>query len=340
MPVTIRDVASRCGLSVSTVSKAFNNYGDISSETRSIVLAAAAEIGYHPNAIARMLKTNRSNNLGVVFTEDMERGLTHSFFASLLNAFKRESEKNGYDITFINHNIGKSGMTFLEHCRYRNVDGVCVACTNFYSPEIVELMNSGIPVVNIDHPYPDRRCVLSDNTDGIRQLVKYAYDLGHRKIAYLYGQEAYVTDRRLESFFRATQYLGLEIPAEYVIRTRYDDPATCEENVQRLMTLTVPPTFILAPDDHAALGVLSGLKSLGLNVPQDVSVAGFDGTDIGQAIRPRLTTVVQDTDEMGRLAAISLINAIENPENAGDGPVTVPVKLLVGETTGRPGNTK
>lgn len=334
MPVTIRDVAAKCGLSVSTVSKAFNNYADISMETKDAVLSAAAAIGYHPNAIARMLKTNRSNNIGVVFTEDMERGLTHSFFARLLNAFKRECEENGYDITFINHNIGKSGMSFLEHCRYRNVDGVCVACTNFYSKEIMELMNSNLPAVNIDHPYENHGCVLSDNSDGIRQLVKHAYDLGHRRIAYLYGQDAYVTDRRIESFFRTTQDLGLEIPAEYVIRTRYDDPHTCGEYVKHLMALPVPPTFILTPDDHAALGALSMLNSLGLKVPQDVSVAGFDGNDIGQVIQPRLTTVEQDTDEMGRLAAINLINTIENPGKVNDVPVTVPVKLLVGETTG------
>ena len=334
MPVTIRDVAARCGLSVSTVSKAFNNYGDISAETRDTVLAAAAEIGYHPNSIARMLKTNRSNNIGVVFTEDMERGLTHSFFAALLNAFKRESEKRGYDITFINHNIGKSGMTFLEHCRYRNVDGVCVACTNFYSPEIVELMNSGIPVVTIDHPYPDRGCVLSDNTDGVRQLVRYAYELGHRQIAYLYGQDAYVTDRRLESFFRSTRELGLEIPSDFVIRTRYDDPATCEENVERLMKHSQRPTFILTPDDHSALGALRALHSLELSVPADVSVAGFDGIDIGQTIRPKLTTVEQDTDTMGTLAATTLIRLIENPDQQADAPVLVPVKLIIGESTG------
>lgn len=334
MPVTIRDVASRCGLSVSTVSKAFNNYADISEETRSLVLTAAAEIGYHPNAIARMLKTNRSNNLGVVFTEDMERGLTHTFFASLLNAFKKESERNGYDITFINHNIGKSGMTFLEHCRYRNVDGVCVACTDFYSQEIIELMNSGIPVVNIDHPYPGHGCILSDNADGIRQLVKHACGLGHRRIAYLHGQDAYVTNRRLESFFRATREAGLDIPAEYVIRTRYDDPATCEENMRHLMSLRQRPTFILTPDDHSALGALRALYALGISVPNDVSVAGFDGGDIGQTIRPRLTTIAQDTEMIGTLAAKALIRTIEEPGQTDGEPVTVPVKLIIGETTG------
>lgn len=334
MSVTIRDVAVKCGLSVSTVSKAFNNYPDISAETRATVLTAAAEIGYHPNAIARMLKTNRSNNIGVVFTEEMERGLTHSFFASLLNAFKRECEKNGYDITFINHNIGKMGMTFLEHCRYRNVDGVCVACTNFYSPEITELMNSGIPVVNIDHPYPEHACVLSDNADGIRQLVRHAYELGHRRIAYLHGQDAYVTDRRLESFFRTAADLGMEIPAEYVIRTRYDDPVTCEATVRKLMALSKPPTFILAPDDHSAMGALSALQSLGLSVPEDVSLAGFDAIDIGQIIRPGLTTVKQDTEKMGTLAAAMLVRSIEEPGIQPEDPVLVPVQLVKGASTG------
>lgn len=332
MPVTIRDVAAKCGLSVSTVSKAFNNYGDISAETKNLVLNAAAEIGYHPNAIARMLKTNRSNNIGVVFTEDMERGLTHSFFASLLNAFKRESERNGYDITFINHNIGRSGMSFLEHCQYRNVDGVCVACTDFFSPEIVELMNSGIPLVNIDYPNEGHGCVMSNNVDGIHQLVKHAYDLGHRRIAYLYGQEAYVTSRRLESFFRTTQDLGLKIPAEYVIQTRYDDPSTCAEYVRKLMELPDPPTFILTPDDHSAMGALSALEGMGYRVPQDVCLAGFDGSDIGQILRPRLTTIVQNTDEMGRIAAEMLIRTIEEGK-VGDLRI-IPIQLMIGESTG------
>ena len=104
MAVTIKDVSARCGLSISTVSKAFNNYSDISKGTRELVQRTAREIGYYPNAIARTLKTNRSSNLGVLFADDGENGLTHSFFASVLNAFKSESEKHGYDITFINHN--------------------------------------------------------------------------------------------------------------------------------------------------------------------------------------------------------------------------------------------
>lgn len=131
MAVTIKDVSAKCGLSISTVSKAFNNYADISLETRELVQRTAREIGYYPNAIARTLKTNRSYNLGVLFQEKRGTGLTHSFFASVLDAFKSAGEKRGYDITFINHHIGWTGMTYLEHCRYRNVDGVCVVCADF-----------------------------------------------------------------------------------------------------------------------------------------------------------------------------------------------------------------
>ena len=124
MAVTIKDVSAKCGLSISTVSKAFNNYADISLETRELVQRTAREIGYYPNAIARTLKTNRSYNLGVLFQEKRGTGLTHSFFASVLDAFKSAGEKRGYDITFINHHIGWTGMTYLEHARHLIATGV------------------------------------------------------------------------------------------------------------------------------------------------------------------------------------------------------------------------
>lgn len=132
MAITIKDVAARCGLSVSTVSKAFNHYCDISEHTREMVQRTAREMGYFPNAIARALKANRSYNLGVLFVDGSETGLTHDFFAAVLEGFKAEAERCGYDMTFINHHIGRTAMSYLEHCRYRNVDGICLACVDFH----------------------------------------------------------------------------------------------------------------------------------------------------------------------------------------------------------------
>ena len=136
MSVTIKELAEYCGLSMSAVSKALNGYSDISDSTRAAVLKAAKELDYHPNAHARALKSGRSYNLGVLFSDDSQSGLTHPFFSVVLEAFKKEAEDNGYDITFIGHRLGQSGVTYLDHCRSRELDGVCVANTDFEADEI------------------------------------------------------------------------------------------------------------------------------------------------------------------------------------------------------------
>ncbi len=335
MAVTIKDVAAKCGLSISTVSKAFNNYADISAETREAVQRAAKEIGYYPNAIARTLKTNRSNNLGVLFQEESGTGLTHSFFAQVLQAFKAEAEKHGYDITFINHNIGWNGMTYLEHCRYRNVDGVCVVCADFYSREVVELVASSIPAVTIDHAFANRSCVLSENVEGMKSLVEYAASLGHTRIAYVHGEKASVTENRITGYYRGLAAYGIESNPDYLVESVYDSPEAGAEAVKKLMALSVPPTCILLPDDHAALGALDAAKEMGLRVPEDVSIAGYDESRIAALTRPRLTTVAQDAARMGKQAALYLIDRIENPRTAGSETAMVPTRLVKGESVGK-----
>lgn len=334
MAVTIKDVAAKCGLSISTVSKAFNNYADISAETREAVQRAAKEIGYYPNAIARTLKTNRSYNLGVLFQEESGTGLTHSFFASVLEAFKSEAEKHGYDLTFINHNIGWNGMTYLEHCRYRNVDGVVVVCANFYAPEVIELVNSNIPVVTIDHTFANRSCVLSENVEGMKALVEYAASLGHTRIAYVHGEKASVTENRITGYYRGLAASGIDCNPDYLVESVYDSPEAGAAAVKALMALPLPPTCILMQDDHAALGALDAAAELGLRVPEDISIAGYDESRLASLTRPRLTTVAQDTDKLGRQAAIYLIDRIENPRTAGSEMAMVPTKLVKGESIG------
>ena len=334
MAVTIKDVAAKCGLSISTVSKAFNNYADISAETREAVQRAAKEIGYYPNAIARTLKTNRSFNLGVLFQEDRGAGLTHFFFASVLQAFKAESERHGYDITFINHNIGWNGMTYLEHCRYRNVDGVCVVCADFYAPEVVALVASDIPLVTIDHAFANRSCVLSQNREGLQMLVEYAASLGHKRIAYVHGQRASVTENRITGYFRGLEACGIEHRQEYLLKSVYDSPEAGAMALRQLMSLPEPPTCILMPDDHTALGALDAAKELGLRVPEDISIAGYDESRVAQLTRPRLTTISQDAAKMGAQAAVYLIDRIENPRTAVSEVGLIPTQLIQGESVG------
>ena len=215
---SLKDLAKECGVSVATVSKALNDQPDISPATRERVRAAAHRMGYLPNAAARSLKTNRTYNLGVLFVDERQSGLTHEYFSAVLDSFKVEAEKHGYDITFINHNISGKSMSYLEHCRYRNVDGVVIACVNFYEPQVVELVNSEVPVVTIDHVFNNRMAILSDNVFGLKALVRQAWACGHRRIAFIHGEKTAVTENRVAGFYQACEELGLKIPEAYVRR--------------------------------------------------------------------------------------------------------------------------
>ena len=336
MAVTIKDVARQCGMSISTVSKVFNGYPDISAQTREQVLRVSREMGYQPNALARALKTNRSYNLGVLFVDENTSGLMHPFFAAMLNAFKAESEAHGYDITFINHNIGASAMTYLEHCRYRNVDGVCLACVDFYSAEVAELVNSDIPCCTVDHLFDNRACIASDNAGGIRLLLEHAVGLGHRRIAYIHGQRnSSVTETRITSFYRGAQALGLRLPDGYVVEARYGDAALTRERMLQLLNRPDRPSCVLLPDDASYFGALEAARTLGMRIGADMSVAGYDGIRLTQSLNPPLTTVYQDSEGMGRQAALRLIDRVEHPNTAPKELVTVPVRLIEGGTVCR-----
>lgn len=335
MSVTIKDVAAKCGLSISTVSKAFNNYADISEATRELVHRAAREIGYYPNAIARTLKTNRSYNLGVLFQAEGRNGLLHWFFAGVLDAFKREGERHGYDLTFINHNIGWAGMTYLEHCRYRNVDGVCVVCADYTHPEVIELATGGIPCVTVDHSFEGCSSVQSENGAGMAALVERAARLGHRRVAYVHGQgTSSVTRKRVAGYLRGMKDNGLEPRPGWLVEAAYDEPDAARQAVMALMRQPEPPTCILLPDDRCCIGALEAADALGLRVPEDLSIGGFDGNPIMQLTRPKLTTIGQDARAIGTRAAELLIGRIENPQTADSRTVEVPARLLPGESIG------
>lgn len=332
MAVTIRDLAKRCGLSISTVSKALNGYTDISEATREAVTQAAKEIGYYPNAHARALKTKRSYNLGVLFVDDRQSGLTHAFFSFVLESFKKEAERHGYDVTFISHNMGESTMTYLEHCHYREVDGVCIACINFLEPEVTQLVNSELPIVTIDHLFNNRTCIQSNNIVGVQMLLESVYARGHRKIAYIHGPKSAVTDTRLGSFYRTASTLQLDIPDEYVEECEYNEPASVYHATRRLMALKNRPTCVFISDDYAALGAYEAAADLGLQIPQDLSIAGYDGIPMMQLMKPRLTTIRQDTNRIGAEAACRLVSLIESPKTTIPEITVIPCTLLDGET--------
>ncbi|MDD7738937.1 MAG: LacI family DNA-binding transcriptional regulator [Lachnospiraceae bacterium] len=314
---SLKDIARECQVSVATVSKALNGHSDISEERKQLIHKKAEEMGYRPNLFARTLKTNRSYNIGVLFTDAAHNGLTHDYFAAVLDSFKVAVEQKDYDLTFLNcSKTGKKRMTYLQRARYRGFDGVIVACVDFSDPEVLELIQSDIPVVTIDYVFNGRLAVMSDNVKGMEELFTYVYNQGHRKIAYVCGTESAVTQSRLSGFYRTAEKLGVEIPQEYVLESDYRDPVSAAVATEKLLDLKNPPTCILYPDDFAAFGGMSAIRARGLSIPEDISVAGYDGIRLATHSVPRLTTLHQDTCLLGHKAAEKLINLIEHPKTA------------------------
>ena len=143
--ISLKTIAEECGVSVATVSKALNDQKDISDVTKRRIREIAEKLGYFPNAAARSLKTKQSYNIGVLFEEEVGSGLTHEYFSGVLNSFKVQAEKLGYDITFINTSLENRKMSYYEHCMYRNFAGVAIVCANFDDSEVIDLMNSKLP---------------------------------------------------------------------------------------------------------------------------------------------------------------------------------------------------
>lgn len=328
--VSMKDIARACGVSVATVSKALNSQPDIGEETRTRVCEAAQKMGYMTNSAARALKTNRTYHIGVLFVDERQSGLAHEYFSTMLESFKAEAEAHGYDITFINHNVGGKPTSYLQHCRYRGVDGVVIACVDFTDPRVRELAESDLPLVTVDHVFNNRLAVVSDNVQGMETLVRYAYGKGHRKIAFLHGEKTSVTQNRLVGFFRACEELGLEIPEEYVRESAFHNPDRCAQDTLALMNLPERPTCILFPDDYSYVGGMNALRQMGIRVPEDVSVMGYDGIHLARVIG--LTTYWQDNREIGRIAAERLISLIEHPKTTLVDRIMVSGRLLEGTT--------
>lgn len=335
--VSLKDIAKKCGVSTATVSKALNDQKDIGESTKARIREIAKEMGYFPNSAARALKTNRSYSIGVLFKEEAGSGLRHEYFSGVLNGFKIQAESQGYDITFINTSFEKRKMSYYEHCKYRNFDGVVIVCADYSDLQVMEIMNSDLPVVTIDYIHYNCTAICSNNVKGMEELLRYIYSKGHRKIAYIHGQNfSYVTKDRLASFYRVCKELGLEIPEEYVRTAAYLETKGTAIQTRELLELPDPPTCIIYPDDTSLIGGRNVIIESGLKIPDDISIAGYDGIGMSQLLHPKITTISQNTDEIGKEAARRLIGIIENPKTTLIERVVIEGSLLPGQSVEKP----
>ena len=325
--VKLKDIADVCGVSVATVSRALNGLTNESKERTAFIRRTAQEMGYYPTVAAKTLKTSRSNNLGILYEDRMN----HEYFSSLIDDLRREADAKGYDLTFLSRN-DSSENSYYEHARQRSLDGVIVLQADYDDPGIIRLASGTIPTVIIDHVYEGCDCVISDNRTSIEQIVRHAWNLGHRRIAFIQGEKGAVSRERLAGFYKVCAELGIRVPVVFVRNGHFHDPADCVRIIEELLQLDEKPTCILCPDDSSCLGALWQLAARGIRVPEDVSLVGYDGLRMSRMMHPCLTTYRQDTARIAEAAFSLILEAITNPENHIPQQITVPGMLIEGET--------
>ncbi len=326
--VKLKDIAEACGVSVATVSRALNGLANENRERTAYICQTARSMGYFPNSAARTLKTSRSNNIGILY----EDRLNHEYFSSLLEELRRQADARGYDLTLIGNERTREEGSYYDHARRRNLDGVIVIQADFESSNVIRLATSAIPSVIIDHIYEGCDCVASDNRVSMERLVRYAWDRGHRKIAYIAGEKGAVTRERLAGFYKVCAELGIRVTEGFIQDGHYHDPAGCAEIIRRLMRREEKPTCILCPDDFSCIGAMWELRETDPEMMKDLSLVGYDGIRMGEMIQPRLTTYRQNAEKIAEEAIGLLAEAIEEPGAHVPRQITVEGTLVEGDT--------
>jgi len=330
--ITMKDLSTICGVSISTVSKALNEQPDINPDTAGHIRQVAHDLGYHPNAAARYLKTNRSYNIGVLFADQIK----HEYFSLVLDSVREAAQIAGYDITFISNKIGTSEMSFYKHACYRSCDGVVIAQARFEDPQVIQLASSELPTVVLDHVFTGCPSIMSDNVQSMSEILHYVNGMGHTKIAFIHGEDrSTVTQKRLSGFYKACMELGIKVPSEYVVEANYHSPKVSGLATRELLALKDPPTCILYPDDYSYMGGLTEIEKHGMSIPKDISAVGYDGINLSTLVRPLLTTYRQNVEDLGKAAIAKLIEQIEKPKEKIDTQVIIYGSLQIGDSVSR-----
>ena len=311
--LTLREIAEKAGVSVSTVSRVLNDQPGISSETRARVLAVARELHFVPNMAAQSLATKRTRNIGLV---TFKRSVPPHFVTSSLDAvgINEECQRLGYHLltTLVTEEAMKSNLP-LPMVREKRVDGLILAGPALKPSFILTLHNSGVPLVLLDNNLRemDIDCVLHENEESTYWLTQHLIrQHQHQTIVFLSGPDTWISSRE-----RAAGYRRALVEAFLEPHIFYMPDTTVETGMEAMKTaLTEVPhlTAVVAVNDAVAVGAARACKEAGYAIPEQIAIVGFDDIRWAELHDPPLTTVHAFGEEMGRQAARRLIDLIES----------------------------
>lgn len=333
MNLTIKDIAKMAGVSPGTVSKIINNYGGISEKTKKRVLDIIQETGYQPTFSAKALATKKSNLIGLIYAGKVNVDFTHPYFNEVVTSFKKAIGMLGYDIImFSNEQFYKDNGSYLARCRHFHVDGCVIIAGEEIEEAIYELVREDIPCMGVDLELsgPKASFVMSDNVNLSRKVIQHFYLRGIRDIGYIGGQEdSAITMFREKGVRETMNQLGLEIQQEWFQYGDFHEESGYQA-MKKILETKPYPRAIFAASDMMAFGAIDAIREKGLRVPEDISVIGCDDIDACRHSSPKLTTIRQDKDQLGKLAAYMLNDLINGKSELK--PVFIDSDLVVRES--------
>lgn len=327
---TINDVADEAGVSVATVSHVINGTRYVSDELTERVERAMEELGYHPNAVARSLKTQKTKIIGLIVSD-----ISNPFFSTLLRGVEDHALEKDHSLIVCNtdETLEKEKL-YIDVLSQKKTDGLIVAPTGKSDQELSKLKERNVPLVFVDRTLKEIEApsVLSDNVAGAEAATRHLVDLGHRRIGIILGLESVNTSReRLRGYRNVIRKRSLNYD-EDLVKQGYSQVAGGAEAARELLELNSPPTAIFSTNNLMTIGAMQGIQESGKECPGNISLVGFDDFEWASTFRPRLTTVAQSPYEIGSEAAKLLFDSIESGSRETS-EVRIPTKLKVRDST-------
>jgi LacI family transcriptional regulator len=311
---TIRDVAKKAGVSVTTVSRALNGYSDVNEKTRERIKAIAKELKYSPNLLARSLVMKKTKTIGLLVSGLKIEGSKDNFTYEVLCGVNDCAGQLGYELVLISTDSQKQQeKTYNQLVQERKVEGIILQGIKTDDPYLEEVLNSDIPCILIDIPMESDSVgyVTTDNKDGAKSAVTHLLNLGHKHIGMINGHsQAFVSQERLEGYQEALQEKGIAFDETYVA-----DGAFLEEKAEtetaKLLQERPEITALFCASDLMAMGAIRAAKKMGRKLPEELSIVGFDNIILSAYSTPSLTTIAQDRYQLGFEATKLLTGMLE-----------------------------
>jgi len=330
--MNIKSVAARAKVSAATVSRTINSPGTVHPRTATKVLRAIKELGYYPNTQARALVSGRSHLFGLIISD-----IANPFFPELVKHFEEAALRKGYEVMVANTNYRSDRMRLcIRRLIERKVDGVAVMTSEIDNDLILELAKRDVALVFLDAGKIKKRIsdISVDYESGIREGILHLVGLGHQRFGFISGPltlKSAVTRR--QAFLKSLRECGIPESQQLVVEGnhRYDGGV---RGMQELLSAKSRPTAVLASNDLTAIGAMHAIFDLGLRVPDDISIVGFDDIELAQYTYPALTSIKLSREELGNRAFDALYRSVEGIWETGR-EIEIVTSLVARQSTSR-----